>query len=133
MSSAGQRSNAAVVTVVVTAHLLVNAAHGLVHWVIPVALTPFQFGYVLVVVGCGPLVALRYARRGSEALAGAVLAASMVGSLLFGVAFHFVLSTPDHVHAVPVGAWHVHFEWTAVASAIVDAVGAVVGVRIWRA
>jgi Na+(H+)/acetate symporter ActP len=111
-----------VASTVVSAHLLTSAAHGVVHGIASVPLSGPQQAFVVAIVGVAPLVALGLMWQRRERAGLALLAASLAGSLCFGVAFHFVLSTPDHVHAVA-GRWRVPFGATASLVALADALG----------
>lgn len=117
-------------------HAAASAAHGVPHAAVPVPLAPWQWAFVYGVIVLAPLVALGLLRRGKVEVGGTLLAVSMAASLLFGVYFHFVAPTPDHVGAVPAGPWRGPFRVTALVAAIVDAVGVFVGVRLmdgrWR-
>ena len=111
-------------------HTAASAAHGVPHAVIPVPLAPWQWAFVYGVIVLAPLVALGLLWRGREAAGATLLAVSMAASLAFGVYFHFVAPTPDHVGAVPAGPWRGPFRVTALLVAVTDAVGALVGVRL---
>src|ERR1043166_7646628 len=85
------------VTIVVVAHLIVNLLHGQAHTSLGVGLSNWQQVYVIAVILLAPLVALlfiftRYARAGLW-----FLFASMLGSLIFGACYHYVIISHDHV------------------------------------
>lgn len=106
-------------------HYAGNLVHGLAHLGVPVALTAFQMLFVVVVVGLLPLASLWMLRAGRARLAWASLVAILLASLVFGLLFHYVIDTADHVTNVPGGAWHAPFAWTAAALALADGGGAV--------
>ena len=74
-----------------------------------------------------PFVALGllYARR--QRAGALLLVGSMVGALLFGIAYHFVLPGADNIAQVPPGAWRTPFVVTSLLLAVLEAAGAIVG------
>jgi hypothetical protein len=120
------------VTIAVLAHLIVNVLHGQAHTRLGVGLSDWQNVYVLAVILVAPLVALalsftRYARAGLW-----LLLASMLGSLIFGLCYHYIIISPDHVAHLPAGEARGLFRVTAVLLLITEAFGVVVAVRALR-
>jgi hypothetical protein len=118
----------AVVGLSVAVNLLHTASHAGQH---PMPLPEWQLSYVAVVVYAAPLVAavLLWTRHG---LAGAwLLAAAMVGSLVFGLLYHFVVPGTDNVFTQPPGPWRATFVVTAVLLVPLQAIGIAVG--LWAA
>jgi hypothetical protein len=117
----------------VLAHAVVALVHGVAHVRLGVALNTWQQCYVAIVIALAPLVAAgmlgtRWARWGY-----ALLAASMAGSLVFGVYFHYVAVSPDHVAHLPPGDWQGWFRGTALLLAVAEAFGLAVGLwGAWR-
>jgi len=112
-------------------HLAVSTLHGWAHQAATVALTTFGYLYVVVVITVAPLLAallLLLRRQKSGAL---LLAAAMFGSFIFGVWYHFLSSTNDNVSQVQ-GAWHSTFLWTAVALALIELAGTLIGWQLYR-
>ena len=114
--------------IAVLAHLLVSLVHGYAHNQLGVGLSAWQNLYVLIVITLAPLIALalvwiRRARAGF-----ALLAISMVGSLIFGGYFHYIGISPDHVSHLPAGDAQGMFRVTAVALLATEVFGAIVGV-----
>ncbi len=117
---------------VVLVHLSISIVHGSAHQGAMVTLTTFGNIYVLVVITLAPLVAAallftRWAKAGAF-----LLAISMLGSFAFGVWYHFLSATNDNVSEVH-GPWRSTFLWTAVALALVELLGAVIGVWAFKA
>lgn len=112
------------------AHLAVAATHGLSHGLLPVGLAPWQNAVVLVTVFLGPVVGVGLVRH-DHPLGLPLFTVSMAAGLLFGLTFHFLLENPDHVHAVPGGAWRFPFQATAVGLVITGGVGAGLGAWYW--
>ena len=64
-----------------------------------------------------------------------LIALSMLGSLIFGLANHFMLESPDYVMEVPAQAWRYTFVLSAALLAVTESIGAVLGgvaIRAWR-
>jgi hypothetical protein len=115
--------------VLIVLHLAVSLLHGQAHSGAAVALTPFGYAYVLIVITLAPLAAgvlLMLHWRKSGAL---LLAVSMLGSFVFGAWYHFFAAGSDNVSEV-LGPWHSTFAWTAAALAILELLGAVAGALI---
>jgi hypothetical protein len=114
-------------SVIVAAHLAVSLFHRTAHEHLHIGLSPIQTSFVVIVILIGPLVAAallwtRWPRAGAL-----LLALSMAGSLAFGVYYHFVEISPDHVSQVPEETWGTVFRATAVLLAMLEGAGAIVG------
>ena len=114
-------------TVSVLAHLVVSIVHGRSHESLAVGLSSWQNTYVLTVIVITPLVAMgliwtRYARTGLM-----LLVASMAGSLIFGVVYHYVVISPDHVSHLPPGDAQGLFRTTALLLVLTELFGVAVG------
>ncbi|MDS0277620.1 hypothetical protein NDI85_07430 [Halomicroarcula sp. S1AR25-4] len=112
-------------------HLLVAAGHGVTHGLVAVSLPAWQNVIVVGTTFVGPIAGVLLARRGHR-LGAPLFAMSLVGALAVGGYLHFVLDNPDHVHAIPAGDWRLPFQASAVAVALTEAVGTVVGVQAWQ-
>jgi ACR3 family arsenite efflux pump ArsB len=114
-------------TMSVLAHLLVSIVHGRAHERLAVGLSNWQNIYVLTVIVIAPLIAMvliwtRLARPGLV-----LLVISMAGSLIFGVAYHYVVISPDHVSHIPLGDAQGLFRTTALLLVLTELFGVVVG------
>lgn len=114
------------VAVVVITHLIVNVLHGQAHRRLGVGLSSWQNVFVIAVILLAPLVALglsltRYLRAGLW-----LLFASMLGSLIFGLCYHYVIISPDHVAHLPAGDARGMFRITALLLLATEALGVVV-------
>lgn len=116
----------------VFAHLIISMIHGREHQGAMVALTSWQSIYVLVVITVGPILGAAFLYSRWQRPAALLLAISMFGSLVFGGWYHFLSATTDNVAAVH-GVWHSTFLWSAIAIAILEAAGLVVGSLIYQA
>ena len=119
-------------TAIVAAHLLVNIAHGLAHRELQVGLDPRAAIFVIVVVLVCPLLAMALVWTAEKRLGLILLSLSMVGSLLFGLYYHFLATSPDHVHSQPPSPWGIAFVVTAYLLLTTEAIGTYVGVRFLR-
>lgn len=116
---------------IILLHVGASIIHGLAHQGARVALTTFGNVDVIVVITIAPLVAyalllFRWAKAGAL-----LFALSMLGSLVFGVWYHFLSSTNDNVVEVH-GPWRSTFFWTAIALAIIEFTGVLLGVYAFR-
>ena len=122
-----RRSIVLLSTVAVLAHLVVSFVHGRAHEQLVVGLSPWQNIYVMTVIVVAPLIAvaliwMRYARTGLV-----LLVISMAGSLIFGVAYHYVVISPDHVSHIPPGDAQGLFRMTALLLVLTEVFGVAVG------
>lgn len=118
-------------TAVVVVHFAITVVHGVAHNRAPVDIEPWQSAFVSIVIVVAPFVGLFLLARDKPVLGGAVIFVSMLGSLIFGVLHHFVLDTLDRVDELPSNRWQVPFVATAVASAVLEVLGAAIGLRIF--
>jgi len=121
-----------IVTIIVLVHLVVNVLHGRAHTELGVGLTTWQYTYVLSVILLAPLVALvlswtRYARAGLW-----LLFISMLGSLIFGFCYHYIIVSSDHVAHLPPGDARLSFRVTALLLLITEALGVIVAMIALR-
>lgn len=115
--------------VVVAIHFVVVVLHSIAHQVLPVKATPAQLAFIIPVIIVAPVVAA--AMLGRFEKAGVVLlTVSMFGSFVFGIYYHFIADTIDHVahvaHREPL-FWSQMFQVTSFLLAITEAAGAAVG------
>jgi hypothetical protein len=120
------------VTIAVLAHLIVVLLHGQAHTRLGVGLSDWQGLYVLVVIVLAPLIALglsftRYAGAGLW-----LLLASMLGSLIFGACYHYIIISSDHVAHLPAGEARGLFRVTALLLLITETFGVVVAAMVLR-
>jgi hypothetical protein len=117
--------------VVLVLHLVVAIAHGATHGLVPVLLPDWGNVLVLSTTFLGPLVGVVLDQRDHQ-LGLALFTISMAAAFALGVLLHFVVESPDHVHAVPANDWRLPFRLTAVAVAVTPGVGAVAGLWVGR-
>ena len=114
-------------TAIVLSHLAVAIVHGLAHERLAIHLTSVQKLFIMVMVIVAPLVAMSLSWTRHWKVAGTLLFLSMSGSLIFGVANHFLIVSADHVSHLPAGQWVLPFQVTAVLLALTESVGCLVG------
>ena len=114
----------------VVAHAAVLVAHSTAHEILGVKASPAQLVFIVAIIIVAPLVAGLLFWKRKEKAGALLLICSMIGSLVFGVYYHFVADTTDHVSHVarmtPFG-WAVVFQLTAFLLALIEAFGAWAG------
>ena len=123
---------ALLVTLIVLAHLVINVLHGQAHTKLGVGLSNWQQAYVVLVILLAPLVALvmswtRFARAGVW-----LLFVSMLGALIFGGVYHYIIISNDHVAHLPPGDARGLFQVTAVLLLVTETAGVLVAAIILR-
>lgn len=110
-------------------HFLSVVLHSAAHEILSVKATPAQLGFIVPVIIVAPLVAglmlPRFERAGAV-----VLTVSMLGSLVFGLYYHFIADTIDHVAHVArlrPAFWSAMFQTTAYLLLVSEALGAAAG------
>jgi hypothetical protein len=113
----------------VAIHFVVVVLHSNAHTKLAVNASPAQLAFIIPVIVVAPVVAgimlLKFERAGTI-----LLTVSMLGSLLFGVYYHFIADTIDHVAHVaflqPV-FWSQMFQLTSALLALSEMLGAGLG------
>ena len=114
------------VAIVVLVHLVVNVLHGQAHTSLGVGLSSWQQVYVIVVILLAPLVALVLSLTRLLRLGLWLLFVSMLGALVFGACYHYVIISADHVAHLPAGDARGMFRVTALLLLITEALGVAV-------
>ena len=128
MAARVNRSNAVRLALyVVAAHAAVLVVHSAAHEILGVKASTPQLVFIVAVIIVAPLVAGLLLWKGKAKAGALLLACSMAGSLAFGVYYHFVADTADHVAHVarmsPAG-WAVAFQASALLLSLAEALGA---------
>lgn len=113
-------------------HVLISAPHALAHQMLGVHLSLPGNLFVLVVILTLPIVAGGLLWKKVYRAGGALLGGSMLGSLFFGLYYHFIAINPDHVSQAPAGLWGTMFRWTAVLLFASEALGTLAGVWVLK-
>jgi len=115
---------------VVAIHFGIVLLHSIAHEVLPVKATPAQLAFIIPVIVVAPILAgiglLKFERAGTI-----LLAASMLASSVFGVYYHFIADTIDHVtHVARMQPLYLSqmFTVTAYLLAISETAGTAVGI-----
>ena len=116
---------------IVLLHFVVSAVHGYAHTRLLIQLNLWQTIYVVLVITLLPLVSL-FLLLGSRRTGYSLLFLSMLGSLVFGVYYHFIAAGPDNVAELGHHSWAAPFQVTAVLLALTEAAGALVGLMGMR-
>jgi len=98
---------------IVVCHAIVSLVHSVAHSELQIGLSPTETGFVLVVIGLCPLVAMGLLWTSWKTSGLVLLVLSMAGSLLFGLYHHFLVMGPDHVGEQIQGLWATTFALTA--------------------
>jgi hypothetical protein len=114
-------------------HFAGALVHGAAHEHYEIPMEPWMKVYIVVVITIAPAVAGILLWRGRLRPGAWLLLISMGGSLLFGMAFHFLLVGPDHVSSVNMEGWGATFQATAFLLAVTEALGVLAALRILRA
>lgn len=114
-------------TAAVLGHLIISVLHGRAHDGGQVAITRGQTLFVFVVILAAPLAGLAVSFVRARA-GGLIVAASMAGSLVFGLVNHFLIVSPDHVSQVA-PEWRSLFTITAALLVASEAFGVYAGLR----
>jgi hypothetical protein len=121
-----------IVTLAVLLHLVVVLLHGRAHTELGVGLSNWQQAYVMLVILLAPLVAMvmswtRLARAGVW-----LLFLSLLGALIFGGVYHYIVISNDHVAHLPPGDARGLFQVTAVLLLVTETAGVLVAAIILR-
>jgi len=122
---------AAIATAIVLVHLVVATLHGGAHDSLGVGLSPWQNAFVWIVIVAAPLVAAAASWTRYRRPAALLLGISMLGALLFGLYFHFIAISNDHVSHLPEGDARGMFIATAILLMPLEAAGSAWGFWNW--
>jgi hypothetical protein len=122
------RTTAVYGTAMVVLATAVNLLHGISHVGQEVlSLQAWQWAYVICVIFLATVVAAVLLWSPNR-LAGAwLLFGSMAGSLVFDLAYHFLIAGPDNVFTLEPGTWLVPFRLSAVLLVATSGLGVLVG------
>jgi hypothetical protein len=117
---------------VVAIHFVVVVLHSIAHQTLSVNASPAQLAFIFPVIIVAPVVA-GFMLPKFEKFGTVLLTASMIGSLVFGVYYHLIADTIDHVaHVAQLEPqrWSQMFVATSYLLAISELLGAVVGLML---
>ena len=110
-------------------HLLTGVLHSVAHETLTVKASPAQLAFIIPVIFVAPVVSGLILPKFEKAGAWLLLA-SMLGSFVFGLYYHFVADTVDHVAHVALlrpAFWSAMFQVTAYLLAASEVAGAAAG------
>ncbi len=111
---------------IILLHAIVTVVHAVAHSNLQIVMLPWQNFYIFTVIVALPIVAgILLARRSGSGFL--MLFLSMLGSLIFGGYYHFILPGPDNVASLAPHSWTVPFQLTAAMLGLTELVGTVVG------
>ena len=114
-------------TLLIVVHGLIGAGHLFAHGDLGIETSAMQNLFIVVVIGLSPIAAAILLWTSSARKGFLLMAVAMAGSLLFGVYFHYIAISPDHVSHLPARESQGLFRLTALLLAIAEALGAGVG------
>jgi hypothetical protein len=118
-------------TGVVILNLMANLPHTASHLGQHVVSLPtWQLAYVTLVIFIAPVAAAVLLWTRYREVRGWLLLASMVGSFVIGLAYHFLIPGPDNAFTLEPGAWQRAFWVSAVLLSLIEGAGSLVGVWI---
>ena len=116
---------------VVLGHALLATWHGLAHLRVPVPLSTLQAGFVGLIVVVAPLVGAALGFTRLRVAGAALVCLSMGAALVFGLAYHFVVDSPDNIAVIPGGPWQDAFIHSAVGVMLSEVLGTLAGGVVW--
>ncbi|MHB8629145.1 MAG: hypothetical protein ACYDBJ_24985 [Aggregatilineales bacterium] len=111
-------------------HLAVTLVHGTAHLIDGVLPGPLDTAFVFTVIYVSPIVAAVLLGRQAYFAGALLLAFSMAGALLYGLAGHFLLPGADNVSQQAAGFWPLTFQITAVLLIPLEALGCTFGLGL---
>ncbi|HYV12658.1 MAG TPA: hypothetical protein VE980_17285 [Pyrinomonadaceae bacterium] len=117
---------------IVAIHFVVVVLHSIAHQLLSVNASPAQLAFIFPVIIVAPVVA-GFMLPKFEKFGTVLLGVSMIGSFIFGVYYHLIADTIDHVaHVAQLEPhrWSQMFVATSYLLAISEALGAVVGLML---
>lgn len=117
---------------VVAVHAIVAIIHSQAHQQVNVVLTNFQSTFAVIVIVVAPAVAAAIIWRGHPRMGSTMLVLSLLASLIFGVANHFVIDSPDQLAHIATDGWGKIFTVSAYALAVTELIGVLAGTGLYR-
>jgi len=109
-----------IATLIVLLHLLVLFAHGKAHSELQIGASAWQGTFIAVVIFIGPVFAMALLWTRLQRIGFVMLAVTMAGSFVFGVAYHFLVPGSDNALSRHYGHWESLFRMTATWLAVIE-------------
>ena len=94
--------------------------------------TPRLALVLLLIVNLIPILAIIVLQSGHPRLAGWMIVVPLGVALVIGIYAHFLSSGTDNVFRMPPGEWRSSFQLTALLLAVLEALGCIIGFRMFR-
>ena len=117
-------------TLIVLVHMAVLLGHAASHAHLAIGVATWQSAFIAIVIFAAPLLAMILLWMHFQTAGVFLLGTSMVGSLIFGVYYHFVVSGADNAFEMGSGDWNTAFRITAGLLAAIEALGCAWCVRV---
>jgi hypothetical protein len=110
-------------TLIVLLHLAATLVHGRAHSELGIGTSPWQSTFVALVIFAGPLIAMTLLWTRLRVTGIFLLAVTMVGSLVFGVSYHFLIHGSDNAMELSTSRWGSVFGTSATMLALIESGG----------
>ena len=117
-------------TLIVLVHMAALLGHAASHAHLAIGVDTWQSAFIAVVIFAAPLLAMILLWMRFQTAGVFLLGASMAGSLIFGVYYHFVVAGADNAFEMGPGDWNTAFRITAGLLAAIEALGCAWCVRV---
>ena len=122
------KQGAILIAVLVIVHHIVAFIHGEAHNELAIMLSMFQQSIIFVVITALPVIGVILLWTPYRIIGLYSIIIGMVVGLVFGIYYHYLFVSPDHISHLPKGPTGVRetFTWTAAALAIFEGLSAAV-------
>jgi hypothetical protein len=110
-------------TLIVLLHLAATLVHGRAHSELGIGTSLWQSTFIALVIFAGPLIAMTLLWTRLRVTGIFLLAVTMVGSLVFGVSYHFLIPGSDNAMELGTSHWDSVFGTTATMLALIESGG----------
>jgi len=119
-------------TLIVLLHLAATLVHGRAHSELGIGTSTWQSTFIALVIIAGPLIAMMLLWTRLRMTGLFLLTVTMVGSLVFGASYHFLVPGTDNGVELSASHWGSVFGTTALLLALLEAGGFAWGVWALR-
>ncbi len=125
------QQNLRLVIAIIIAHVIAVIVHAAAHFSLDVNLSILHNIFIVLVIMLSPVAAGILIWKGRHHAGVLLFGASMFGAFAFGFYFHLVENGIDNIANIPAGTSGDIFRLSAIALAIVEAIGSIVGWRLY--